>query len=221
MGAKTHRRVFMIPSFSLPLTDPCHSPEVSMMISKLNKQVAGIALCATIGSAAIIFAGNAAAEPGMYVGGAYGQSRVDDSDFDDNNPAYKIFVGGKFNDYIGLELAGNDFGEAESGIYSSDLTGVTLALMVYLPLTDSFELFVKGGQLWWENDVKILNTYNDKLDGEELFYGVGMNFKFTDTLSLRVELERYKVELSQNEIGVGVDGSFNVDVASVGLLLNF
>ena len=48
-----------------------------------------------------------------------------------------------------------------------------------------------------------------------------MNFNFTKTLALRVELERYKVELSQNEIGAGVDGSFDVDVASVGLVLNF
>lgn len=192
-----------------------------MMNLKLNKQVTGIALCATMGSASMMFAGHAAAEPGMYLGGAYGQSRVDDSDFEDDNEALKVFVGGKFNDYIGLELAGNDYGESENNIYSSDLTGLTLALMVYLPLTDSFELFVKGGQLWWEADTEVFGTYDDTLDGEETFYGVGMNFNFTDTLSLRVEMERYKVELSQSEIGVGVDGSSDVDVASVGLLFNF
>lgn len=191
------------------------------MNSKLNKRVVSIALCATMGSASLMFAGQVAAEPGLYVGGAYGQSRVNDSDFDDDNQALKAFVGGKFNDYLGLELAANDYGNAEGNGYSSDLTGVTLALMVYLPLTDSFELFVKGGQLWWENDVKVLNTFDDTLDGEEIFYGAGMNFNFTETLSLRVELERYKVELSQSEIGVGVDGSSDVDVASVGLLLNF
>lgn len=192
-----------------------------MMNDKFNKQIVGIALSATIGSGLLAFASQASAESGMYVGGAYGQSRVNDSDFDDDNEALKAFIGGKFNNYIGLELAGNDYGKAEDNGSSSDLTGITLALMLYLPLGDGFELFAKGGQLWWEDDVRILNTFDDTLDGEEVFYGLGMNINFTDALSLRIEMERYEVELSQSEIGVGVDGSSDVDVASVGLVFNF
>ena len=51
---------------------------------------------------------------------------------------------------------------------------------------------MKAGNVWWEDDVEVLGVSSDH-DGEEIFYGVGMNFNFTETVALRVEMERYKV----------------------------
>ncbi len=196
-----------------------------MAILKAKKQMGNIALAMTVGSS-IVFATNSAwAEPGFYVGGAYGQNSVNDSDFDDKNPAIKIFAGGKFNDYIGLEAAINDYGEAERTGYSAELSGNTLAVVGFLPIMDCCELFIKGGQLWWKDKVEVLDTFSDTLNGNESFYGVGADFNLSESksssIALRLEMERYKVELSQNEIGADVDGSSDVDVASVSVLFNF
>ncbi len=196
-----------------------------MAILKAKKRIGSITLAMTVGSS-IAFATNSAwAEPGFYIGGAYGQNSVNDSDFDDKNPAMKIFAGGKFNDYIGVEGAINDYGEAENTGYSAELTGNTLAVVGFLPFMDCCNLFVKGGQLWWEDKVTVLDAFSDTLDGNEIFYGVGADFTLTDyktsSIALRVEMERYKVELSQSEIGADVDGSSEVDVASVSVLFNF
>ena len=184
---------------------------------KFNKQAALVALIVTAGSSMSLAAN---ADSGVYIGGAGGESRVNDSDFDDNNRVGKAIVGGKFNNYIGVEAAYNDFGDGGNNGYTYDLTGETLALVGYLPFTDSFNIFAKVGNLWWDDDAKVLGV-SSRHDGEEIFYALGMNFNFTKVLTLRVELERYKVELSQDEIGPGVDGSFDLDVATVGVLFNF
>jgi len=196
------------------------------MINLSTKKLATrVALAVTLGSSVFLSANNALADAkadsGFYVGGGYGQSRVNDSDFNDNNPASKLFAGLKFNNYIGIEGAMNRYGTAEHAGYTSKLTGNTLALVGFLPLSDNFNIFIKGGKLWWRDEVTVLSTFHGTMDGSERFYGVGMNFNLTEMVSFRAEMERYKVELSQNEIGVNVDGSSTVDVASVGILLRF
>ena len=95
---------------------------------KIKKQVINATLAAIAGSV-IYVASNVSAEPGLYVGGAIGWGRVEDSDFDDDDPAYKILAGGKFNDYIGVEVAANDYGEAKRRGYSSELRGNTVAVV--------------------------------------------------------------------------------------------
>ena len=192
-----------------------------MNILKISKKTTSLAFAIAIGSGTLIAANTAFAEPGVYIGAGYGEGRVNNSDFNDNRPAMKAFVGGKFNDYIGIEGAINDYGKAENKGYSAALKGNTAALVGYLPLTKSFDLFIKGGKLWWRDNVTVLDTYHHTLKGDENFYGVGADFHFNKMLAMRAELERYKVELSSNEIGVDVDGSSNVDVASLGVVFSF
>jgi hypothetical protein len=192
-----------------------------MITLKMKQKAAHVTLVLAVCSGMAFAASNTFADAGMYVGAAYGESRVNDSDFNGNHPAAKIFLGGKFNPYIGIEGAMNEYGKTSNAGYSSDLKGNTLALMGYLPLSDAFELFIKGGRLWWHDDVTVLNTFDGSMTGNEYFYGVGGNFNFTKTISLRVEMERYNVKLDKGKIGVGVDGSSYVDVASVGILFNF
>jgi len=196
------------------------------MITLNNKQkvapkAAQLALVLAVGAGAAFVGNNALADAGMYAGAAYGETRVNDSDFNGDNPAKKIFLGGKFNRYIGVEAAMNDYGTTGHTGYASDLKGNTLAAVVYLPLSDAFELFVKGGRLWWRDEVTVPATFHGSMSGNENFYGAGVNFNFNKTISLRLEMERYNVKLNKDKIGFTVDGSSYVDVASVGVLFNF
>lgn len=191
-----------------------------MKNSKGMQKVAGIALAVSMGSGILVASIPASAEPGFYVGGAYGLGRVNSNDFDDDTSVLKAFVGGKFNDYIGLEAAVHDFGEAEDMGFKSELTGASIAVVGFMPFTESFEVFIKGGNLWWENDLSFLG-FSSTQDGEEFFYGAGFNFYFNETFSVRLEMERYEVELSSDEVGIDINGTADVDVASVGVILNF
>lgn len=188
----------------------------------LTNRLATAALAASLVSVFFIaptFISKAHAEPSYYLGGAVGLSRVNDSDFDENNiAAVKILVGGKYNDYIGVEGAVNDYGKSGGNGYSADLTGNTLALVGSYPIADRFEVFVKGGRLWWREKVAVFNTFRDTKTGDNTFYGVGTNFSLTETIALRAEIERYK---AGTEIGTDVDGSAHVDVASLGVSMNF
>ena len=157
----------------------------------------------------------------MYVGGAYGESRVKDSSFNDNDHALKLFVGGKFNPYFGLELAANDFGDASNNGFSSELRGYTLAAVGFLPIMDNIELFGKAGRLWWRDKLSVSDSFSDSYSGNDNFYGVGINFNSTKALSFRVEVERYDVSINSDNIGIDIDSSAKVDVLSVGIGFNF
>ncbi len=173
-----------------------------------------------MGAGSVCTSSAIAADSAFYVGGGYGMSRVDNADFDDDTNVLKAFVGGKFMDYFGVEAAALDYGSANDNDVKSDLTGYTVAAIGFLPFTDSFEGFLKVGNLWWENDIRLLGL-KYSFDGEELFYGAGFNFYFNKALALRVELERYAVQLSDNEVGMNIDEDIDVDVASVGVVFNF
>lgn len=192
-----------------------------MIKTTIRKKTVQAAWALTMASSLLLVASNAVAEGGFYAGGALGASRVNDSDFDDDDRTIKGFAGGKFNDYIGIEVALHDFGKAEEGIFSSELRGASVAAIGFLPLGKSFDLFLKGGMMHWEDEVRVGNVYNDKLDGEEAFVGVGADIHFTERFALRIEMERYKVELSDDGVSVFLDDSYNVDVASVGGMFSF
>ena len=119
-----------------------------MINLKCVKPLTSAVLAATVAAGVFLWASNASAEPGFYVGGAYGMGRVNNSDFDDDNSAIKVFLGGKMNRYIGVEGALNDYGKAESRGFSSDLTGNSLALIGFLPVTDSLELYLVGPEIF-------------------------------------------------------------------------
>lgn len=158
--------------------------------------------------------------PGGYVGAGYGIIDVNDSDFDDDDTSGKLYVGGKFGKYIGVEASVNDFGEEGGNIARWELDGKTLSLVGYLPFNDRFALFAKAGSLWWDADIEVLNVEAD-FDGRENFGGLGVQFNFTDVFSMRAEYERYKVDLEADEVGVDVDSESDVNVASLGVQFNF
>jgi OmpA-OmpF porin, OOP family len=187
---------------------------------KCTRPMAALALAVAVGSGFAVMTQSAMAEPGIYIGAAYGMASVDGEEFDDDTQVLKAFVGGKFNDYIGVELAANDYGEAEGRGYKTELTGYTAALVGYLPMGDRFDLFAKIGNLWWKNDFTVLG-YSDDITGDELFFGLGGQFNFSENFALRLEWERYEVDLTSDEIGFDLDTTYDVDVASLGVAFTF
>jgi opacity protein-like surface antigen len=164
-------------------------------------------------------------DAGLYVGGTYGYLKVkDDDEFEDDNDAYQLILGGDFNSFIGVEGSYIDFGKYGGNVASADTDGFTLALKGTLPITDFFSLHAKGGQLWWDSDYQVLG-YNGNADGDELFWGVGAAFSVSSNVDITFDYTRYNVEFSEDEIGLlatdSIDSDVDLDHAAAGIRLKF
>ncbi|WP_179957732.1 porin family protein [Exilibacterium tricleocarpae] len=145
--------------------------------------------------------------PEFYVGGGYGLYKFEfdnddiDTDFEDEQGVIKLFAGGKFTEHLGVELAYLNFDEATDSDLDADIDGFSLAAVLSAPLGESFSLFGKLGWFAWEADISGSVPFDldvigvdDKLDGDDVFYGVGAKFRLTDNVDLRVEYDRYELD---------------------------
>lgn len=164
--------------------------------------------------------------PEFSIGGGYGLTKLKDGDFDEEDAAKKVFAVFKINEFIGIEAAYIDFDESGNDALDIDIKGKTLDLIFELPISQSFSVYAKGGQMWWDADTNIdtseFITSGDS-DGDETFWGVGTKFRLAEHLDLRVEYERFNFEISRDEINVlqPDDVDMDVDYASVSLQFTF
>ncbi|HEY0891590.1 MAG TPA: porin family protein [Cellvibrio sp.] len=164
--------------------------------------------------------------PEFSIGGGYGLTKLKDGDFDEEEAAKKAFAVFKINEFIGIEAAYIDFDESGNEAFDIDIKGKTLDLILELPISQSFSIYAKGGQMWWDADTNIdtseFITSSDS-DGDETFWGVGTKFRLAEHLDLRVEYERFNFEISRDEINVlqPDDIDMDVDYASVSLQFTF
>ena len=128
----------------------------------------------------------AQADAGWYVGAAYGMTsaNIDTSSFpgltiDDGSSGFKLYGGFQFNKYLGAEVGYVDFGSFDVTAGSSgDLsaTAYTIAAVGTLPLNESFALYGKAGMWVWKSKSSIPATTGD--DGNDVFFGAGVRYKF-------------------------------------------
>jgi len=181
----------------------------------------------SIFSVAPAYAADGSYDADVFAGGAVSYSKIDnlsvggqeiddlgDADnFQDDRSSWKAFAGVWLNDFVGIEGQYLDMGEYKEGSFSFDPSGFTGALMLGLPAGDHSRVYVKGGQFWWNADLKGPLGYDDEREGTAFFYGVGTSFAVLPQLNLRLEYER--VDLDEDNV------KGNVDFASAGLAFMF
>ncbi|WP_340680030.1 outer membrane beta-barrel protein [Paraglaciecola sp.] len=160
--------------------------------------------------------------PGIYVGAGYGQysiqfeDRENDIDFDDDSAVLKGYVGAQFNAYLSLELAYQNFDEANDIDNYAEIDGLSLAAIVSLPISENFSLFAKGGWFEWKADVSTtipaIGNITSSQEGGDIFYGAGLQYAFTKNIRARIEYERFELE---------DDIDPDLDVASVSIQYMF
>jgi hypothetical protein len=150
---------------------------------------------------------------GFYLGAGVGQFNVqiDDVDqtddaierLDDDDAAWKAFVGWRFNPYIALEAAYIDFGtpnsrsdaSGSSGDFRVDISGFAPYLIGTVPL-GPVELFAKIGYYFYDVDLRadiddpLAPDIDSSSSDEDLLYGVGVGMTFFERLNARLEYER-------------------------------
>lgn len=148
----------------------------------------------------------------------------------DRDRGFKIFGGYQYNKYFSVEAGYFDLGRfgfstttTPTGTLSGDIriTGLNLDAVGTLPITEKFSAFGRIGVAYARSEdsfhgtgaVNVLNPNPSSRD-TNLKVGLGVQYAFTDALSLRAEIERYRIDDA-----VGNKG--DVDLASIGLVYRF
>lgn len=185
-----------------------------------------------------------AEELGKYIGVGIGQSSLDVSDpgadsIDDTDTSFKIFGGAEINPNFAAEFGYIKFGEFSAHYPLFDETDTAEGGAIFATaigqanITEQVGLFGKLGFAYWNLDFKADATYlgtpvyaSGDGNGIDLLYGIGINFKATDQISIRAEWEQYSgvgdgVDVTISGIGsVELKGE-DVEVMGIAMLFNF
>ncbi len=149
---------------------------------------------------------------------------------DDQDRGYKLFGGYRYNQYLSVEAGYFDLGRfgyttttTPVGTLSGNirLKGLNLDGVGTLPITDKFSVFGRVGVAYTQANESFTGTgavsgLNPSPTSREanLKVGLGVQYALTDTLSLRAEIERYRIDNAVSNKG-------DVDLASIGLVYRF
>ncbi len=109
----------------------------------------------------------------------------------------KVFGGYKITPRFAIEAASI----ASAGMSISDswdtaditVSGLNLSGVYFHPVSDTVNLTAKVGMLSWKAEATI-GSYSASTDGSDLSWGIGADFKMSDTFTLRAELDRFSLD---------------------------
>ncbi|MHB8353058.1 MAG: OmpA family protein [Burkholderiales bacterium] len=149
---------------------------------------------------------------------------------DNRDTGYKLFGGYQFNKNFAME--GGYFNLGSFGFTSTTvpagtlhgnirLEGVNLDLVGILPITERFSAFGRVGVIYTESkdsfngtgSVTALTPNPSKSDGNYKA-GLGLQYAFNDSVDMRLEAERYRINDAVGNRG-------DIDLISVGLVYRF
>lgn len=195
---------------------------INKKLSNIKKTSIGC-LAAIVASTAMT--NSAMANPsdtvGPYVSGYYGGYKSRGGDFDDENDLYELGIGYRFLPFLGVELSYTDLGDFGGDAASAEVDGYALSAVGTLPISDRFELYAEVGQLFVKTQVQVLG-FKDSLDDETLFFGLGASFRVTDPLWLKVEYQRYNVDVNDESWPIEIDDDdADIDTLKIGASYHF
>lgn len=146
-----------------------------------------------------------------------------------DSPVGKIFIGRQLNRYLAIEAGYYHLGEFGFHAVTSDgnlrgnarFRGVNLDLAAQLPLSERLSVIGRVGAAYTSartdfagnrlNAVTAPHAKQSKLGAKA---GLGLEFKFSESLAMRGEIERYRVNDAVGNRG-------DIDMATVGLVYKF
>lgn len=154
-----------------------------------------------------------------YIGASIGEATYDFncvSGFacDDSDLGFKVYVGGKFRDMVGLELAYVNMGEGQRAGGDIKAHGVNLSLIGNIPI-GQFSIFGKVGTTygWTETSTAASSGASSDENDFGLSYGAGIGFDIQPNWGVRAEWERHRFEFAS--------GDDAVDLYTVGVNFKF
>lgn len=170
-------------------------------------------------------------DEGLYLGLGYGQfdvgvDDIDDTDeaiqrIDDDDNAWKAFVGWRMNPYFAFELNYVDFGDpsdrieagGSSGDYTLELSGFQPAVYGSFPL-GPVELFGKVGYYFYDVDLSVDlddptdTDFTSSTDEEAWSYGFGAGVTVMERLALKLEYEKIDTDVIDDLDAIWLSGAW-------------
>lgn len=151
------------------------------------------------------------AETELYGGLGIGYStfEVDSRDFEGSDFAVRQFVGFTWGDYIGVETSYINFGTVNDKISQGfgqpalnqgiETWGYSLSVVGRYPVNDELNAIAKLGMIRWDSEVRT-ETFPlpTKEDGDDLIWGVGLDFRGSGRIHVRVEGELVDIEFADS-----------------------
>ncbi len=142
--------------------------------------------------------------------------RLDVFRCDKRDSAWKVYAGGNFSRFLGLEVGYTDFGKIAVAGGETKAWAANVSLTAGVPIGERFAVFAKGGGAYARTDVSAdPSTLFDvgHKSGWGTTYGVGATFAITPNWQLRADWDRYNLDF--------VGGRRDVDLASAGVQFRF
>jgi OOP family OmpA-OmpF porin len=168
------------------------------------------------------------AAPGAYVGVNAGSTdqemSMNGQSGSENSTGIKVYGGYQFSPALGLEAGYVRFGEAtdsdEGFTIGAEPTAFYAALTGTMAVSPSLNVFGKLGVTKNDTDIFVAfegNRVTDKKSVTTAVFGVGVQYKFSDTMSLVAEFENYGKVAKYEDEGLSLKAS----LMSVGLRVAF
>ena len=145
---------------------------------------------------------------------------------DDTDTAFKLGVGYRFSEHFAAELGYVDLGEATvsttsannisiggttaslNGSIENDVDGFIVGLRGDIPVYDSVNLFARAGIYVWDADASNSGTLTvggnpvsvEDDDGEDLYFGLGAEYMFSDHFGASIEYTRYDLDIGDADV---------------------
>jgi len=162
----------------------------------------GLAILLALLTTGVVFA-----EQELYFDAAYGRAQVDDDRLDiavaDDTDAWRVGAGFDFGNNIALEVGYLNLGDLEDvsefGLLDGQTDGFTLSARFEMPLSETLSASARVGAFAWESELATpLATFRDK--GEDLYYGVSLDFEITRNLVMSGEWDRFEFDSGEADV---------------------
>lgn len=165
--------------------------------------VKGLCACALFG----LFANAHAADNGVYAGITVGQAETDvdallDGAIDDSDTGFKIVLGLRPLDWIGVEMNYVNLGEVSagggsplSGGFKVEQTGVDVVGLLFLDV-GMVDFYAKGGLIRWDADIRFNTIFGGgrgSENGTDAVFGAGAQLRF-GSFAARLEYEKFNID---------------------------
>lgn len=158
---------------------------------------------------------------GFFISGSYGGFRVDSDDLDDDGDFLGASVGWYLNRFIGFELDYVDFGNFGADDVEADLKGFGLTIHGRIPVTDVFGIYARAGAFASSFDFSRFEE-SETYDEIEPVYGVGLDFRAHEKVTIFAQYDRYNVEIDKSDFTGRIDeDSPEFDTARLGVRFMF
>ena len=134
---------------------------------------------------------------------------------EDRSTGFKVYTGGKFSRYFGVELGYVNLGEADRNGGDIKAQGANLGLIGNVPLGDRFNIFGKVGGIysWTKVQSPFAGVQTGRRDGLGLSYGAGLQYDINKVVAVRADWDRYRLKF--------VNDRDDSDLYSVGVVFKF